>query len=356
MGTVGHELTKHPFSIIKMAALHVETTEAVKMRWIENDSWDVLEHGLRLAAPTVPPICIEFDNFDRFPVENPSVAAEAQVGLAAYLDDYSKAPIPGATIRAVVDAHAYRFAHIHGDATVVDSAAKCEIVWTKQSIRAFVLARISEAVGEEVQDLRHLVAGDLIHIPERGTDEDPLEYLMRHGSLAPGDLEHQMSLLIADWSATRSPLKPEDFRGAVADNSIHLAETRIRHAAEEVAALAASHDANRDFSTPFNRAPIERAIKGGIVAVHSETFGKRKFNKNFLGEWSLPEERSHLLHILWANRIVLVAPILGRNWLTPKSLSCHIRTTDTRFAFNPIIHDLLHLRELARQEVTVDYR
>lgn len=345
---------KHPFSVLKQAALHLESNdETQKKRWVEQDSWSVLEAILGNAMHHARPLVIVFDDFDRYPIEDPSLSAEVQAGLAMFLADYLERPVPGLTIRAAIDARALRFAERHNNHSLMRSEAIYELIWTKASLRQLLDRTLIEGYGAYPSGIAWLVGDDRIPIPERRTTEDPIEYLLRHSALSAGDLDYQLAMLGRHRVILGKAFSSDAFRAAVADNSVHLARTRLRQAAEELAAFAVNSVEVRDF-TNVDRQQYSDAILTRLEAMREEVFGRIRFHRHFLDNWD-PATRTYVLNILWANGLITLSPKLGRFRLLPNAIYNEVKPNDRRLAFNPILHDLVPLH-LASEEVRFDYR
>lgn len=345
---------KHPFSVLKQAALHLESRdETEKKRWVEQDSWSALEAILDKVMRHAPPLVIVFDEFDKYPIEDPSLSAEVQAGLAMFMADYLRRPHSGLTIRAAIDARALRFAERHNNHVLMASEAIHELIWTKDALREMIDRTLIDGYGARPSGIQWLVEGDRIPIPERRTTEDPTEYLLRHSALSAGDLDYQLTMLGRQRVISGGPFSSEAFRAAVADNSVHLARTRLRHAAEELAAFAVNSVEVRDFAN-VDRQVYSDAILTRLEAMREEVFGRIRFHRHFRATWD-PATRTYVLNILWANGLVTLSPKLGPCRLLPKAIFNEVKPNDLRLAFNPILHDLVPMH-LASEEIRFDYR
>ena len=346
---------RHPLSILKILASDWTNTEpARRQRAVEAAIWDELEDVLRSEDTyCAGSLLIMIDHLDDYFDNNPSVMAEAQAGLARYLCRLSDDPLASSTkLRILIEIrHTTNNFLIRVAGTGISHhRAFVETKWTKEAIRQLLDASLAEASGAAT--IAALSGSTEIPVPRRRVSEGPDEYVLRHTTLTPRDVEQLVVALSA---------QPKGDEG--------LGNERLRYVVSECAeilALAMVHQVVSDLRAMSGMAAIgtRDPVDGGAAQERLKIELRRQIEhlrreditwedlQRLVDDWD-EKSRPYLTDCLWAYR--LIGRLSGDDAVLRISRSISDRLGDGKaFMLHPILHDLCSLDAL-EEVITLEY-
>lgn len=350
---VARRIPRHPYSVAAGIAGVIEPMpDDGKQRWLEGNDWLQIEALLQQAplGPTLPVITI--DEFHTIPHEDPILALEVEAGMASALMRLGQQPLPGIRIRAAISGRAMRYLSHRIDKSLLNGNSIREVIWTKSDLRSAYDKMIQKWRTDNGVPEIPILDSDRVEVPLRRCTENPVEYVLRHSSLNPGDLWHNASALLAEVSERNRPLTQDEFRNVVSQSSAFLTDCRMRAAANELAAvLTLESGRKRD---PVSPGDAESLVSLFLQRPTSEIFTKLQLNRMIDAVFE-PKSRLSVATVLWVHGLLTVVPRPARVRQLPKRYSERVVPEDRHFALNPIVNDVFSIKKLELQEVTLEY-
>lgn len=355
----GHDprrgLFKHPVDILRQIGSQIESlNDHAKSEWLHQAHWEsLLEILTDTASPLARPIVIHF-NIEHHRIRYPSLSAEVQIGLAYAFERFASARLSGVTLRSEISGRAYHYAQRHGEAQAIDSPLVCELRWTKPALEQYIEALISEATNGTCTTFGDLLDTDRITVTERETEEDVLQYALRHVSLSPLEAERLVRQLANEREVHASQLPSEEFKKTVSDVANIHADRRLRSAAYEYLTMQRALNSPLMTGVPDETDKQIDEIRSVIESIGTETFTRADFD-NATAALSVFSPK-HLLDSLWLNRLVLAVGNNPLEWTAPRRLSSRLDPRKEHLAFNPILLDETRVRLTTKGRIVLDYQ